>query len=45
MTRMAGWHLWADDTVLEDPVGVDTYTGIDSSANVVLEVGRVTSPR
>ena len=26
-----GWlALWADDTVLEDPVGVDTYTGIES---------------
>jgi steroid Delta-isomerase len=26
-----GWlALWAEDTVLEDPVGVDTYTGIDS---------------
>ncbi len=26
-----GWlALWADDSVLEDPVGVDTYTGIES---------------
>ncbi|OBK22428.1 nuclear transport factor 2 family protein [Mycobacterium asiaticum] len=26
-----GWlALWADDTVLEDPVGVDTYTGLES---------------
>ena len=26
-----GWlALWADDTVLEDPVGVDTYSGIES---------------
>jgi steroid delta-isomerase len=40
-----GWlSLWAEDAVLEDPVGVDTFTGIESIATTFWAMVDALSP-